>query len=85
MSDNSNVTWLSDQLHSVLGHSDAAIAQYLTKLAETASTSEQLVGLLRKDMAVDNDMEALMTQLHQRTHSTGGGHMLLIIVLVYMY
>lgn len=66
-------TWLSDQLHSVLGLSDAAITQYLIRQAQAAPAVETVVSTLKQDgIHVDANMERLMGELYNRIHNGGG-------------
>ena len=68
MSDGITVSWVSDQLHELLGHSDRLTAEFLVGLAKKAQTPEAYVRKLQdtRALTVNQSVRSFATELWGR-------------------
>ncbi|KJH51958.1 hypothetical protein DICVIV_01849 [Dictyocaulus viviparus] len=64
--------WVSDELHSIVGISDQTICQYVLALARKSSSTEDFIGKLRDNDAleINNDVQQFASQLMQKLPRT---------------
>lgn len=67
------ISWVNDQLHGILGYSDASIGHYLVALAKKSTDSEDFIERIRQSETVDitDSLCLFADQLLQRVPHAG--------------
>lgn len=71
MGDSALKSWVGQQLHRVMGMSDATLAEYLIELSRRRSSPALVVAELREEVPVDGKIEAFVEELYRRVNDSG--------------
>ncbi|MPC44212.1 putative pre-mRNA-splicing factor ATP-dependent RNA helicase DEAH6 [Portunus trituberculatus] len=68
MGDTALKSWVGQQLHRVMGMSDATLAEYLIELSRRRASPAQVLDELREEVPVDGKIEAFVEELYRRVN-----------------
>ncbi|XP_063851586.1 pre-mRNA-splicing factor ATP-dependent RNA helicase DHX16-like [Scylla paramamosain] len=72
MGDTALKSWVGQQLHRVMGMSDATLAEYLIELSRRRASPALVLAELREEVPVDGKIEAFVEELFRRVNDVGG-------------